>query len=666
MSNFIRFIRESVIGSLFRDIQNENLFHLKRIENLLLSAERRELEAISNKDKYSSEKILKSQELNLIISANEICQSHGTGVLLRRLFGKTNKLINIRSRSHYQSQSMGEVQLEIAHEGETRSISFLKVSEALCSYRIKQIICVPFFPDDAINAIAAHEITGSPLCLYLMDDQNINSPGIPDSLMRELIEKSKVRFAIGPEMRDAYEMKYGHKIWVLPPVVPPDCIGGAVRATAASATKSCILMGNIWSASWLNEFRETVRQSGLAIHWYGNTVQHIPPGDEEQWASDGIHVHGFVEESELIKCLHEFKFAVVPVGSTNPDDKHQWQAKLSVPSRIPFLMAAANIPILVVSNSENPAANMIRSLKIGKVCEYSPKAFREAANAICEPEAQQEYRANAAALATAFSSEGIHDWIWQSLEYGEPIDRRFENLFKRTSEVSPTWIDTPLPEGLHWEFSGLYTALSRLREAGFAPSFVIDVGSSTGIWSDLCHKVFPFARYTLIDPLMSRYKVKNSWYFDQHPEFDCVEAAVSNAEGTMDFHVSEDMYGSSLMSDVDDGRIYNLVPMPVITLDALADSRNYVGSGLLKLDVQFAEHLALEGAVKLLEKISVIIVELTFQRLSRDSKTFLAMLNWLDGLGFRYFDEAGGWRSPINGIPIQQDVVFVKKGLLHS
>lgn len=666
MSYFSRLIRTSVIGRLFKDIQNENRSNFERIETLPLSAERREFEALGNNDNDSIENSLKSQEFDLIISPNEICQNHGTGVLLRRLFGKNERLINIRSRTHYHAESLGKVQLEIAHESQTRSIAFLRVAKALCSYRIKQIICVPFYPDDAITAIAAHEITGAPLCLYLMDDQNIHFPGIPDSLIRELIEKSNVRFAIGPEMRDAYEMKYGHKIWILPPLVPPDFIDGAVRATASSAIKSCVLMGNIWSPSWMNEFRQAVRQSGLIIHWYGNTAQHVPPGDEGQWADDGIHVHGFVEESELLKCLHKYQFAVVPVGSSNPDDEHQWQAKLSAPSRIPFLMAVAHIPILVVSNSETPAANMIRSLKIGRVCDYSPEAFKATAEAICEPEAQRAYRTNSAALAPAFSSEGIHEWIWQSLEAGEPIDRRFENLFKRTSQFSPTWIDTPLPGGLHWEFSGFYIALSRLREAGFSPDFVIDVGSSTGIWSDLCHKVFPLARYTLIDPLMSRYRIKSTWYYDQHPEFDCVEAAVSNEEGTMDFHVSEDMYGSSLMKDVDDGRVYDLVTVPVVTLDGLASSRNYGGSGLLKLDVQFAEHLALEGAVKLLKNVSVIMVELTFQRLSKDSKTFLEMLNWLDELGFRYFDEAGGWRSPINGIPIQQDVVFVKKGLLHS
>jgi hypothetical protein len=40
------------------------------------------------------------------------------------------------------------------------------------------------------------------------------------------------------------------------------------------------------------------------------------------------------------------------------------------------------------------------------------------------------------------------------------------------------------------------------------------------------------------------------------------------------------------------------------------------------------------------------------------------MLNLLAQLGFRYYDETGEWRSPIDGTLLQKEVVFIRQDLL--
>lgn len=672
MSIFSKFIRETIVQSLFKDIQAENRSLLKAIDKKIDKPIRYQ-PMVGSEDhsqglgSASAASPTDAEPFDLLITHNEICHNHGTGVLLHRIFGSSSKLINIRSSTHFSGKSLGEVQLVINHNKRSRTQSFVAVGAALGHSTIRRILCVPFYPDDVITAIAAHEITGAPLCLYILDDQNIHDSGISDALMRELVEKSQLRLAVGPEMRDEYEKKFGHKFWVLPPVVTAEFILDVPAAPAShQADLKGVLIGNIWSSSWLEALRCLIRESGITIDWYGNTAKQMLDYDEKALAEDGIQAQGFVSELKLQTLLRNYAFAIVPSTCADLLETHQWQAELSLPSRIPYLMATANIPILVLSSKENPATNFVRRFDIGTVCDYNPANFQQVAEALCTPEAQQKYRANAAAAAPAFSSEGIAKWIWQSLKIGEPVDRRFETLFKRTSEVAPPWVDIPVPKEICWEFIPVYRALSRLREAEFAPDFVIDVGASTALWSDLCHKVFPKARYTLIDPLMNRYRARSAWYYEQHPEFECEEAAVSNQEGLMDFHVSNDMYGSRLLSDATDGQGCEVIKVPVITLDGLAERKKFVGKGLLKLDVQNAEYLALEGATRLLDQINVILVKLSFERCAKDTKTFLEMLNWLDELGFRYADEAGGWRSPKNGTLIQQDVIFVKKSELVS
>jgi len=87
-------------------------------------------------------------------------------------------------------------------------------------FTVRRILCVPYYPDDVKTAIAAKEIYDAPMCTFLMDDQNIFARGIDDVLMKSLLEKSALRLAISPELRDAYQAKYMLPFWYMPPVVP--------------------------------------------------------------------------------------------------------------------------------------------------------------------------------------------------------------------------------------------------------------------------------------------------------------------------------------------------------------------------------------------------------------------------------------------------------------
>jgi hypothetical protein len=84
----------------------------------------------------------------------------------------------------------------------------------------------------------------------------------------------------------------------------------------------------------------------------------------------------------------------------------------------------------------------------------------------------------------------------------------------------------------------------------------------------------------------------------------------------------------------------------------------------MKVDVQFAEHLVVRGALRTLnDHIDIVILELTLARVHDDAKTMIEMCNWMDELGFRLFDLVGGWRVPTTGELEQIDAVFVRKGL---
>jgi FkbM family methyltransferase len=593
-----------------------------------------------------------------------VTDRHGTGVILSRIFGEAKNVLSIRTENLYQEHALGEARVRFGHKGLRRSESYARLLRVLNGSTVRRILCVPYHPDELVSAIVLHELFAAPLCLFLMDDNNIHRRGIPNALMREALGKARLRLAISPELRDAYERRYGFKFWVVPPVVRNDVVQTTPRLPVGPHfdTKTGVLVGSIWSAKWLQQLRQTVRSAGLKVHWYGNAKApwlKVRPAELE---ADGIVDCGFLPEAELTVRVRDYPYALIPSGSLDEADDRPEIARLSLPTRMPFLLAASNTPMIALGSPRTAAAQFLARFEVGQTSPYEGARLRQVVEAICEPKTQLELRHRAAAHSALFSAKDLAGWIWTSLERGEPQDDRFEQAFRRTDGDIVAYIDPPAPPELLGDNLLVYQALRRLRTRGFTPSFVVDVGSSTGIWSDLTSRVFPKARFILVDPLHERYVRENKWFFRQHPEFECVPVALADKPGEAELGVSSDLYGSSLLQPAD-LREYEPLKVPVLTLDELARERKLTGRGLLKIDVQFAEHLVLAGARQLLPQVDVLIVELSLFRYSEDARLYEEMCDLIRGLGFRYYEDLGGWRSPVDGTPLQKDVLFVRDGL---
>ena len=189
----------------------------------------------------------------------------------------------------------------------------------------------------------------------------------------------------------------------------------------------------------------------------------------------------------------------------------------------------------------------------------------------------------------------------------------------------------------------------------------MDIGASTGIWSWVMSDVFPDSRFVLADPVHSRYPQKN-----MKPGFTLVEAAVSDKPGKMTFSVSDDLYNSSLIAIGSVATKVDVIEARVVTVDQIFAEQKVKGRGILKVDVQFAEHLVLRGAKKALAaQVDFVLLELTMTRVHPDALTIVEMVELMDKFGFRYFDDIGDWRAPGDGELEQKDVMFARKGLFE-
>jgi hypothetical protein len=385
-------------------------------------------------------------DADVIINAVEINDRHGVGILLQRIFKDRSNTISIRTFNSYAGEySFGAFDYLLGSIDLSRIDVFAKIDKVLFGHSIKRVLCIPYHVEEIFAALAIHELFGASICTYLMDDQNILIDGIPDELMSELLNKSALRLAISSEMRDAYQTKYRQTIYFAPPVIPKTLVNLEIPSQFVSIDPevskiedrvfdrtydlSGAIIGNIWSPQWLQLLRTMTREAGVKLDWYGNSGADWNMGDRSQLIADGITERGFLPtEPDVAKALRSHPYVVVPSGTLDERDDNHSTSWLSLPSRIPFVMATSNTPIIVVGSRNTAAARFVERLQIGTVADYDPVSFRTAVAYVTQPQTQLQMRQNATRQVEYFVNEQMDEWIWQSLAAGEPIDRRFAEL----------------------------------------------------------------------------------------------------------------------------------------------------------------------------------------------------------------------------------------------
>lgn len=610
----------------------------------------------------------KRKKVDLIITPNEVNWCHGTGTLLINIFKQCSNVFSLRLHNTYGGkQDFGKQKIMLSLDNCSRANVYGKILDVFKEYKPRRVLCVPYTWKDVLAAITIKNIFNVPLCSYIMDDNCIYSSSadrIPIDMMTEFLKKSDLRLAISPELRIAYERQFRLKFWILPPVVNHSLIEKRVTVPPPSNKAKGILVGNIWSPRYLEHLKEMIKQTDTRIDWYYNNSDnhYLLSPDLDELEKSGITVYKPLPENELSKILKNYAYALVPSGMLNDDDDRENISRLSLPSRIPFIMATSQTPVLVLGSKSTSAARFVELFRIGTVCNYESVDFMEALKAITGNEHQYIMRRNAHKAAPSFSSQKVSDWIWQSLKSGQPIDSRYEELFSVDPAEIVYYIEPPAPKTIHIDFVPVYQVLNRIKMKGFIPGFIVDVGASTGIWSDTANYVFPDVDYLLIDPLFSLYDPKSiEHHINRHDNFSILEAIVTNEVCEQVIHVTEALYNSSILDD--NFGTAKAMTTKAVTLDSLLENYSFSGRGIIKLDIQFAEHLAIEGGKKFFELIDICIMEISLWKTNHSTKDLLEMLEIMNDIGFRYFDDIGEWRTPKEGILFQKDIVFARKKL---
>jgi FkbM family methyltransferase len=183
----------------------------------------------------------------------------------------------------------------------------------------------------------------------------------------------------------------------------------------------------------------------------------------------------------------------------------------------------------------------------------------------------------------------------------------------------------------------------------------MDVGASTGCWSEALLAVYPEARYLCIEA-QAAHEAALRAFKGRHPNVDYVLAAAGAAEGELFFDASELFGGVASYTPI----ARNSIRVPVVTLDGLAQQHRLPPPFLVKLDTHGFEVPILSGATEVLKQASVLVIEVYAYKIAPEALLFPELCLYLAERGFRCLDMFDPLYRPKDEALWQMDLVFAR------
>jgi FkbM family methyltransferase len=181
-----------------------------------------------------------------------------------------------------------------------------------------------------------------------------------------------------------------------------------------------------------------------------------------------------------------------------------------------------------------------------------------------------------------------------------------------------------------------------------------DVGAHQGESVLFLNKIFKEPFVYSFEPFPDSFKILKNKKFKNNL---CFNYAVSNSVGSSKFFVNEISHTNSLIkvnpSSIDSIKKQKIINTEIniktITLDDFIFKENIDTVDLLKIDVQGAESLVLEGGQNFLSKVEIIIIEICFFDYYNKSSDFFEVEKFLKPKGFSLFTISEISYNPMNG-----------------
>lgn len=220
----------------------------------------------------------------------------------------------------------------------------------------------------------------------------------------------------------------------------------------------------------------------------------------------------------------------------------------------------------------------------------------------------------------------------------------------------------PMPGSVARPVGNMQFFLEDIRDRGFTPTAILDVGANNTSWSKIAKEVFPQADCFMIEPQIEMKPFLDS-FCENFPGSKYFLAGAGAIAGELILNIWDDFSGSSLIApeSTQSKRVVEQRRIPIVTIDSLIENGNLPLPDLVKLDIQGFEIEALQGGLKLLENAEILILEVSLLRFKQGMPIFHEVIDFMANKNYLVYDFPGFLRRPYDGSLGQIDICFAKE-----
>ncbi len=198
--------------------------------------------------------------------------------------------------------------------------------------------------------------------------------------------------------------------------------------------------------------------------------------------------------------------------------------------------------------------------------------------------------------------------------------------------------------------------LNLLKHHGFNPQIVYDIGAYKGEWSVNTHRVFPNSQFYLFEANPAHMPALNNTLFPYFISLlgdkeDLVTFYSNNSTGDSFFIENSSYYSESSTQNK---------KLAMTTLASIVVKNKLPLPDLIKMDVQGAERLIIDGSPEIIKNAEVIVLEASILEYNHGAPLIYEMMSLMDSTGYLVLDVLEHHYYP-TGELIQIDLLFVKK-----
>jgi FkbM family methyltransferase len=198
--------------------------------------------------------------------------------------------------------------------------------------------------------------------------------------------------------------------------------------------------------------------------------------------------------------------------------------------------------------------------------------------------------------------------------------------------------------------------LNNLKNLGFNPKNILDIGAYHGWWSQEASSVFSEANMTMVEPI--KYKELERLAVDRN--FNLRSILLYQDVREVNWYEMQNN-GDSIFKELT-YYFKDCAPSKKMTttLDIEYSQKTIPPSELVKIDCQGAEISILKGGENIIKQSEIIILEMPFfGKYNKGAPSFAEYISYMDSIGFEPFDIAEYHRH--ENVILQVDFAFIRK-----